>query len=82
MAPRDGFSDLSVRRLWCGDAGHHKTQATQPKVLKNRRSVATGKRRRASATLDDEPHRLRLASYPALPGNDPYESLPALLGTR
>ena len=42
--------------------------------------VAQANRRRASASLDDVPHRPRLPSYPAVRLPDLYGSLSALLG--
>ncbi len=42
--------------------------------------VAQANRRRASGSLDDVPHRLRLPSYPADRLHDLYGSLSTLLG--
>ncbi len=73
MTHRDGFPRLSARSAWRGDAGHRKPCGTPsapwPKTLGNRRfgragEPAVGESMRASESLADVPHRLRLPSYP------------------
>ncbi len=99
MIHRDGFPRLSVRSAWRSDAGHRKPRAPSqsygrseslgkpPPVAQANRQWPNG---RASESLADVPHRLRLPSYPPLdpPGgptdrlHDLYGSLSALLGIR
>jgi hypothetical protein len=81
MTHRDGFSEFSARNLWRGDAGHRKAQATlsesseKPPARSSKGRV--GGRQQALTMLW---HRLRRASYPTRPLDDPYGSLSALLG--
>ncbi len=83
MTHRDGLPRLSARRAWRGDAGHRKPWAarkpweTAVPVAQANRQRANG---RASESLTDVPHRLRLPSYPADRLPDLYGSLSALLG--
>ncbi len=89
-ASRLGFS---ARSAWRGDAGHRKPRSPStsigpsapgaeslgkpPPVAWANRQRATG---RASGSLDEVPHRLRLPSYPADRLPDLYGSLSTLLG--
>ncbi len=81
MTHRDGFPRFSARSAWRGDAGA--SQAMRDAVRKPWETavpVAQANRRRASESLDDVPHRPRLASYPADRLPDLYGSLSALPG--
>ena len=85
MTHRDGFPRLSAstRVAWrCGTS-----EATRDAVRKPWETavpVAQANRRRASESLADVPHRLRLPSYPPIGPthrlHDLYESLSTLLG--
>jgi hypothetical protein len=81
MTHRDGLPRFSARSVWRGDAGHREARATlseslgKPPFRSSMRPV-----RRASESLDDAPHRLRLPSYPTGRMDDPYGSLSSLLG--
>ncbi len=84
MTHRDGFPRRSARSAWRGDAGHRKPRGTTSESLGKPPPVAQANRRRASESLADVPHRLRLPSYPPLGPTDRlhdlYGSLSALLG--
>ncbi len=83
MTHRDGFPRLSARSAWRGDAGHRKARAPsqsygQPESFGKPPPGAQANRRRASESLDDVPHRLRLPSYPPV---GPTDRLPDLYGS-
>ncbi len=89
MTHRDGFPRRAARSAGRSDAGHRKPCATQSESpslqdLGKPPPVAQANRRRASASLDDVPHRRRLPSYlpvgPTHRLHDLYGSLSALLG--
>ena len=65
--------ELLIERLACG---------TRSESLGKPPPVGQANRRRASESLDDVPHRLRLASYPADRLPDLYGSLSTRHGIR
>ncbi len=82
MTHRDGFPRFSARSAWRGDAGHREPCVTRSESLGKPPPVAQANRRRASESLADDPHRLRLPSYPADRLPDLYGSLSTLLGIK
>jgi len=81
MTRRDGLPGFSARSVRRGDAGT--SEAVRDAVRKPWQAavpVPHSACRRASKSLDDAPHHLRLFSYPTDRMGDPYGSFSSVLG--